>query len=291
MCAEALVICSASQGEAACARPITPLYVPNEAASACAVLCNSVHALCMRAAPDIDPAAVVDEMCAAGLPVALRALLHENSALLGGAEEDMDALAPVMDLLHRLMEVPRSRAALLTDAPDGGASLLLTVFAVTTYHPHASTDGTAPAASSNASAYAGRVQALIQELQGQGDATARQAVIALTTHFFGPLTTDLDWSRPLASAMHTEGRRRLFLHEWQNSGLAGAAAAQRDPHHTACDPTGVGDCAGCTRTVRAGERPFQKCARCQATAYCSRACQVAHWKTHKRICTPALGAE
>ena len=224
------MICSASQGEAACARPITPLYVPNEAACACAVLCNCVHMLCMRAAPDIDPAAVVDELCAAGLPAALRALLHESSALLGGAEEDMDALAPVMDLLHRLMEVPRSRASLLTDAPDGGAALLLTVFAVTTYHPHASTDGTAPAASFNASAYAGRVQALIQELQEQGDATARQAVIALTTHFFGPRTTDLDLSRPLASAMHMEGQSLSARVAKQRPRRRRCRAARPTPH-------------------------------------------------------------
>lgn len=30
--------------------------------------------------------------------------------------------------------------------------------------------------------------------------------------------------------------------------------------------------------------PLKQCAKCNATPYCSRDCQKADWKTHKKIC-------
>src|SRR5467141_1949541 len=30
---------------------------------------------------------------------------------------------------------------------------------------------------------------------------------------------------------------------------------------------------------------LSRCSRCRVTAYCSQACQKAHWKTHKWACT------
>jgi len=47
------------------------------------------------------------------------------------------------------------------------------------------------------------------------------------------------------------------------------------------------ECANCTATkCRAGQPIIQKCARCQLVAYCSRECQVQHWKrgNHQKWC-------
>jgi hypothetical protein len=65
--------------------------VPNEAAAACAVLCNCVEA---TLSVDVDDARV-STLCASGLPATLHALLDDASALLSPAQEDMEALAPV----------------------------------------------------------------------------------------------------------------------------------------------------------------------------------------------------
>jgi hypothetical protein len=45
-------------------------------------------------------------------------------------------------------------------------------------------------------------------------------------------------------------------------------------------PEQVDSCGLC------GERegPLRACARCRAIKYCSRACQVADWRRHKRVC-------
>lgn len=40
----------------------------------------------------------------------------------------------------------------------------------------------------------------------------------------------------------------------------------------------------CTKVERSAEK-FQKCGRCKKAAYCSKACQAAHWKAHKKDCT------
>ncbi|KAJ7840151.1 hypothetical protein B0H13DRAFT_2287174 [Mycena leptocephala] len=41
-------------------------------------------------------------------------------------------------------------------------------------------------------------------------------------------------------------------------------------------------CHQCQVTRRVGE--LKLCSRCQSAKYCSRACQIAHWKTHKAYC-------
>ena len=49
-------------------------------------------------------------------------------------------------------------------------------------------------------------------------------------------------------------------------------------------------CAGCERLQSLGEDKFKRCAKCKSVAYCNRACQVKHWKTHKPECLKEGGA-
>ncbi|KAH6711912.1 putative MYND domain protein [Leptodontidium sp. MPI-SDFR-AT-0119] len=43
-------------------------------------------------------------------------------------------------------------------------------------------------------------------------------------------------------------------------------------------------CATCDKIESDSGTPLKRCAKCQTTAYCSRDCQRAHWKTHKQVC-------
>jgi hypothetical protein len=43
-------------------------------------------------------------------------------------------------------------------------------------------------------------------------------------------------------------------------------------------------CAHCDKPLLSDSRLL--CARCKLTAYCSKPCQTAAWKTHKRECVP-----
>ncbi|KAG4431779.1 hypothetical protein IFR05_012736 [Cadophora sp. M221] len=43
-------------------------------------------------------------------------------------------------------------------------------------------------------------------------------------------------------------------------------------------------CATCDKIESDSGIPLKRCAQCQTTAYCSRGCQRAHWKTHKQVC-------
>jgi len=49
------------------------------------------------------------------------------------------------------------------------------------------------------------------------------------------------------------------------------------------------DMPACAQCLKGMQRPLV-CARCKLTQYCSRACQVAAWKTHKKKCQPPAGA-
>ena len=52
-----------------------------------------------------------------------------------------------------------------------------------------------------------------------------------------------------------------------------------------CQLAGICDinCAHCGKKEEAGEK-FKKCGRCENVCYCSRECQEAHWKEHKKAC-------
>jgi len=49
-------------------------------------------------------------------------------------------------------------------------------------------------------------------------------------------------------------------------------------------------CAACNKTNTDSAVPLKRCAKCQITLYCSRDCQKADWKNHKKVCaTNAAG--
>ena len=57
-------------------------------------------------------------------------------------------------------------------------------------------------------------------------------------------------------------------------------------------PSHLGDrtCVTCGKketeaSALSPEQTIKRCSRCRVTTYCSRACQKAHWKTHKSACT------
>jgi hypothetical protein len=43
-------------------------------------------------------------------------------------------------------------------------------------------------------------------------------------------------------------------------------------------------CENCGKSAQ-GVEPLNQCSRCMVVAYCSRECQVSHWKKHKYDCT------
>lgn len=43
-------------------------------------------------------------------------------------------------------------------------------------------------------------------------------------------------------------------------------------------------CANCQKEQQSESEPLQRCSRCRTTLYCSKDCQAADWKPHKRTC-------
>jgi len=48
-------------------------------------------------------------------------------------------------------------------------------------------------------------------------------------------------------------------------------------------------CNWCLKDEDDGEPPFKACAKCRATIYCSRECQVKAWPLHKTTCENTSG--
>ncbi|KAJ7126950.1 hypothetical protein C8R44DRAFT_617527 [Mycena epipterygia] len=52
----------------------------------------------------------------------------------------------------------------------------------------------------------------------------------------------------------------------------------------------VRPCGGCFKPPPKGGNAFAKCGQCGTTHYCSRQCQMAHWKEHKPVCKQRVAA-
>jgi splicing suppressor protein 51 len=50
------------------------------------------------------------------------------------------------------------------------------------------------------------------------------------------------------------------------------------------DTSTIPKCAACHKTDSGSGNPLKRCAKCQTTSYCSRECQKADWKNHKKVC-------
>lgn len=90
-------------------------------------------------------------------------------------------------------------------------------------------------------------------------------------------------SRLLAACVNAVELQRRF------QPLMGAAtplfALQNDERRLRLAHFCHGDCGKSDEDVK-----IHTCMRCRSARYCSRSCQAAHWKVHKRTCKPAADA-
>ena len=54
---------------------------------------------------------------------------------------------------------------------------------------------------------------------------------------------------------------------------------------TMADPDNLSKCTNCAKTSAESGKNLKLCAKCRTTNYCSRECQRADWKSHKKVCT------
>jgi hypothetical protein len=182
---------------------------------------------------------------------------------------------------------------------------LLVLYTLGQHHPHARQDGTAPAAAQNAAALALAFRTVLhrqlEHERGSGDGVVTHAIVAHVQRLGGADATPEEAARAQIAATKQVVLRLGWVRDDAavSGGSRGStatapeeAATRRVRITTSCDPRRAddGDCAGCGRMRRTGEGAFAKCARCKAAPYCSKACQAAHWKTHKKACKAAPGA-
>jgi hypothetical protein len=131
-----------------------------------------------------------------------------------------------------------------------------------------------------------------QEVQRNGRDAIRElarAVQHASPEDFGPAVamaiSALRGGATLGDAVDAAMRARFPDLAAQHDANSAAAAAAHD----------VCSCAGCGAVGAVGAR-LKRCAACGIALYCSKACQVADWKAHRKACraakdeTPAVGA-
>jgi ankyrin repeat protein len=75
----------------------------------------------------------------------------------------------------------------------------------------------------------------------------------------------------------------------QVAALLEAVARSRSTAATAAT-TQEGACAACGGSCSSSGAACKKCSRCQGVQYCSKLCQLTHWRVHKASCAPVGGA-
>ena len=268
------------QAEAACIRPLSHMYMPYEAAGACSVLCNCIKGVDFMS---IDSGRT-STLCESGMPAVLRTLLGADSALLRPADNDVEALAPVVDLVSRMLRCSAGRRALLDAAPDKGGQLVLVLHAMANHHPHGAAAPNVDPFS--AAAHAARAIGLLKDA-AESVPPDEPAVLA-----YQAMLASLGLQHDVP---HTAQAEAELLKLASSLGWRASAAPQRhvdsvDACRIDCVSHGPALrilCAGCG-TEEPAARPFKKCASCRVTLCCSKKCQKAHWKAaHKRECVPA----
>jgi len=97
-----------------------------------------------------------------------------------------------------------------------------------------------------------------------------------------PLHVDSD-ERDLHAVHRTLKRVPVHGHPFVRVAMARRLVVPEDC--TACHA-----CALLVKPAASGERPLLLCAACKKASYCSRTCQRAHWKTHKKTCGSAAAS-
>jgi hypothetical protein len=94
---------------------------------------------------------------------------------------------------------------------------------------------------------------------------------------------DLHWPLEKAELLRrTEEWNTALEHYCNDEGLAGPEREAVIAMHRACPfaPCAHHTCSHVEKKVK----QYLKCSSCKLVAYCSRQCQVDHWKTHKPFC-------
>jgi hypothetical protein len=206
----------------------------------------------------------------------------------------MEALAPVIDLLSRMLQRPAGRRALLGDAPDHSGKLLILLQTMKEYHPTAANGGLAAAGRAMIAHY------FLSRAAETMPPDAHAALAYATCMAAHGLRND-DGERAV-QVLRSETMRLALRLGWRagGGGERGASAASAPQQQRQREEDDLIDvvpkmnavqvcaCAHCGVEQPAGGPAFQKCSRCRVTPYCSKECQLVHWKqAHKRACVPA----
>jgi hypothetical protein len=292
----ALVACLLRQAGLARARPLGDAYMAREMSDACSVLVNCVHPHDGISADSCARRAAL--LCAEGAPAALLAALHERSALLCAPQLDADATALflVTQLVREMMRYPAARTQLLrAHEPSAGTPLLTVLVAIALFYMP-------PAGSVSPARVGYGALRLAQGLAAEpaaGESDDDAALLACVSQHQRAsllLAQRCGWDVTARVREMVAFRSGGGVHDdggdaHRRSGGVPAASAEAFSPTGTLSPLqhsrvgGLSMCGACLREKRLDEAPFQKCGRCRAVLYCSKACQVAHWRAHKRECT------
>ena len=263
--------------------------MPREVSDACTVLTNLVSPGIVIPGVDVD--ARVAEVCAAGLPWVLMELLDERSAILGATHGSAaNALVMVLRLLRPLLDTESGREALPVHdyGSDGyddedavgedypSDELLQRLALLTHFHPHGAVRG-------GAAFYAYSAYYFSEKPIG-GDPMTALGAILLREDKCREVALRLGWdvsagSNVIAMMRLDPGAQHdtMWSTPEDESATLSGFAVEKGGNHVRC--------AACKREHKWGEDPFKVCSACRVPHYCTKECQLAHWRAqHKREC-------